>query len=115
MKRLVILSILLSAGLASAQAPTKLFDIRNGNGIVDAGVAQPQATYIAFRDATAKQVVIDALCDQGNYDALDPATRPSKQAFANREIQFWLRDKVRASREQAEQKKLVAPDTSDLP
>lgn len=114
MKRLFILCIVLAAPIV-AQAPAKLFDVRNGNGIVDNGVAQPVATYIAFRDAAAKAAVIDALCDQGNYDALDPATRPSKQAFANREIQFWLRDKVRASREKAEQKKIVTPDVSDLP
>lgn len=114
MKRLFILCLIFAAPIA-AQAPTKLFDVRNGNGIVDGGVAQPQATYIVFRDAAAKTAVIDALCDQCNYDALDPATRPSKQAFANREIQFWLRDKVRASREKAEQKKIVTPDTSDLP
>lgn len=105
MKRLFILCLLLAAPLA-AQAPTKLFDVR-GSGAT--------TTTIEYRDAAAKDAVIDALCDQGNYDALDPATRPTKQAFANREIQFWLREKVKASREKAEQKKIVTPDVSDLP
>lgn len=115
MKKAFILSILLCAGIVSAQAPSKLFDVRNGNGIVDNGTAQPVATYIAYKDAAAKQAVIDALCDVGNYDALDPTTRPSKQAFANREISNWLRERVRESRQRAEQRKLVEPDTSDLP
>lgn len=115
MKKAFILSILLCAGIVSAQSPTKLFDVRNGNGIVDNGTTQPVATYIAYRDAAAKQTVIDALCDVGNYDALDPATRPTKQAFANREISNWLRERVRDSRHRTEQKKLIEPDTSDLP
>ena len=36
--------LILTAGIVSiAQAPTKLFDVRNGNGIIDNGVTQPQA------------------------------------------------------------------------
>lgn len=106
LKTILASLVLLFAGAVIAQPLTKLFDVR-GSGAT--------TTTIEYRDANAKDAVIDALCDQGNYDALDPATRPTKQAFANREIQFWLRDKVKASREKAEQKKIVAPDVSDLP
>lgn len=115
MKKLSILLILFCAGIVSAQAPTKLLDVRNGNNIVDNGVAQPNATYIAYRDADGKTELIDALCDLGNYAALDPATRPSKQAFANREIQHWLRERVRQNRERRAQARVPPVDTSDLP
>lgn len=115
MKKLILIAILLFTASASAQAPTKLFDVRNGNGIVDGGVVQAQAVYIAFQDNAAKQKVIDALCDVGNYDALDPATRPSKQAFALRELQNHLKDVIRESRQRTAQKSVPAVDVSDLP
>lgn len=96
--------------------PTKLFDVRNGNNAVDSDTTvYPNATIIVFRDAAAKTAAIDAVCDVGNYASLDPATRPTKQVFYTREIQFWLRDKVRQSRDKTEQAKIVAPDVSDLP
>ena len=56
-----------------------------------------------------------AKCALANYDALDPATRPNKQAFFNREINFWLREKVRQHREQIEAAKIATVDTTDLP
>lgn len=115
MKKLFLLLLLLITASAFAQAPTKLFDFRNGNGIVDGATAQPFAFYVAFKDNPAKQAVIDALCDVGNYDALDPATRPTKQAFALRELQFHLRDVVRQSRDRTAQKATPVVDTSDLP
>lgn len=115
MKKLFLLSILLFTVSVSAQAPSKAFDVRSGNNIVDAGVTQPFATYIVYQGNAKKQDVIDALCDLGNYDALDPATRPSRQNFANNEIKHWLREKVKANRERKEQAKIIAPDVSDLP
>ena len=115
MKKLAILFVLLLCGAANAQAPTKLFDFRAGNNIVDNGTVQPQAWYIAFKDAAARQAVTDAICAVGNYDALDPATRPSKQAFALRELQFHLRDIVRQSREKTAAKATPVVDTTDLP
>lgn len=94
---------------------SKKFDARNGNGAAIGVDTYPSATIIAYQDAIAKAEVIDAVCALANYDALDLATRPSKQAFFNREINFWLRDKVRQRREQIEAAKIVAVDTSDLP
>lgn len=87
----------------------------NGNNAAIGTDTYPNATIIAYQDAAAKTEVIDAVCALANYDALDPATRPSKQAFFNREIIFWLRDMVRRRREQIEAAKIVAVDTSDLP
>lgn len=115
MKKLLSFSLIVLSITASAQAPTKLLDVRNGNGIVDAGVVQAQATYIVYKDNAAKQDVIDALCDLGNYDALNPATRPSRQAFANQEIKNWLRDKVRQNRQRKAALQTPVVDESDLP
>lgn len=74
----------------------KKFDVRNGN-------------------AAAKTEIIDALCDTGNYDALNPATRPSRQAFANQEIKNWLRDKVKQNRQRIAEAQKPVVDESDLP
>ena len=115
MKHLLLLLVFLFTITASAQAPTKLFDIRNGDGIVDGGVVQPQAMYIVFKDAAAKTTVIDALCDLGNYSALNPATRPNRAAFARNEIKNFLRAKVQENRQRVERAKYIEPDASDLP
>ena len=115
MKKLFLFSLVLFTASATAQAPSKLLDVRNGNNIVDGGVTQPQATYIVYKDSAAKQAVIDALCDLGNYGALDPATRPSRQAFANQEIKNWLRDKVKQNRQRLAQLQTPVVDESDLP
>ena len=40
MKRLFLLSILLASITVTAQVPNRLFAVRNGNGLVDGGVAQ---------------------------------------------------------------------------
>jgi len=115
MKKLLSLSLVILSITASAQAPAKLLDVRNGNGIVDAGVTQAQATYIAYKDVASKQDVIDALCDLGNYDALPVATRPSRQSFANNEIKNWLRDKVKQNRQRKAALQTPVVDESDLP
>lgn len=94
---------------------SKKFDARNGNGAAIAADTYPNATIIGYQDAAAKTEVIDAVCALANYDAFDPNTRPSKQAFFNREINFWLRDQVRRRREQIEQAKIVTVNTGDLP
>ena len=117
MKRtlLLIFSLFIFGVFATAQAPTRLYDVRNGNGIVDNGTAQPQATYIAYKDAAAKQAVIDAFCDVGNYDGLDPATRPTRQAFFNRELLAHVKDVVKQSRQRTIQRATPVVNESDLP
>lgn len=94
---------------------SKKFDARNDNNAAIGTDTYPAATLIAYQDAAAKTEVIDAVCALANYDALDPATRPSKQAFFNRELNYLFRDKVRQRREQIEAAKIVAVDTSDWP
>lgn len=115
MKKLFFSVFFLLSITAVAQAPAKLLEVRNGNGIVDAGVTQAQATYIVYKDAAAKTALIDALCALGNYDALNPATRPSRQNFANQEIKNWLRDKVREHRQRIAESQKPVVDESDLP
>ena len=112
---LITIVAILGVTLTSAQAPTKLFDVRNGNGIVDNSVAQPQATYIAYKDAAAKQKVLDAFATAYGYPAtvpnpafdsskpVDAQTNPqtipnpqTKQAFFNRQLTAYIRDIVRS-------------------
>ena len=51
--------------------PTKLFDVRNGNGAVDSdSTVYNRATLIVFRDNTAKDAVVAALCSQYNLPNL---------------------------------------------
>ena len=65
--------LILTAGIVSiAQAPTKLFDVRNGNGIIDNGVTQPQA-WAEFRPPGR-----DSLCPSG---AAFVSTMPAPSGF----------------------------------
>lgn len=122
MKRLLLLVILLFSVSVSAQAPNRLFAVRNGNGIVDAGVTQDQAVYIVFKDSAAKLAVIDALCDTANFGALvRPANETPQQLaqarrqFALDEIRFWLNGKVEQNRLRIIEEAKAKPDLSDLP
>lgn len=122
MKKLILLSILLFAVTVSAQAPNKLFAVKNGNGIVDNGVTQDQAVYIVFKDAAAKLTVTDALCDTANFKAL---IRPegetpqqlaqARRQFAMDEIRTWLNAKVAQNRQRIIDEAVAKPDLSDLP
>jgi hypothetical protein len=65
---------------------------------------------------------VNILCDLGNFDALPrpPGETPqqlaaARRAFALGEIKAMIRQKIEEGRVRAEQKKLVAPDLSDLP
>ena len=122
MKRLFLLSFLLASITVTAQVPNRLFAVRNGNGLVDGGVAQDQAIYIVFKDANSKLAVTDALCDTANFGALvrppgetAPQLAAARRQFAMDEIKAWLNAKVAANRQRIEQAKLINPDLSDLP
>jgi len=65
--------------------------------------------------ATVTASLTAALCNLGNYSALDPATRPSRAAFARNEIKNFLRAKVQENRQRVERAKYIEPDASDLP
>lgn len=133
---LVLCSILsvLTFGLylypTSAQVPTRLFDVRNGNGLVDNGTTYTRATYIAFKDNASKDAIIDAVCAMGGYQATVPnpaydpndgsritfdaalvegsqptiANPQTKQAFFNKRIEQFLRDNYRAWKTSAAEK-----------
>lgn len=68
--------------------PNKAFDVRNLNGAVDPDTTTyPRATGVVFKDNAAKDKLIDEVCANQNYDALDPTTRPTKQNFFNQWLQ----------------------------
>lgn len=122
MKKLFLLFALLFAVTVSAQAPNKLFAVKNGNGLVDNGVTQDQAIYIVFKDAAAKLTVMDALCDTANFKGL---IRPegetpqqlaqARRQFAMDEIGAWLNAKVAENRARIIEEAKAKPDLSDLP
>lgn len=116
MKKLLTITFILAlAGSVAATQKTKIFGVRNGNGVVDNGVTINHATLISYPDAQSKQIVIDALCSTGNYDALPEGTRPSKQAFANDELRNWLNAKVKEHRAKLAEAQKPVVDESDLP
>jgi hypothetical protein len=115
MKKLFLL-ILLTIALVQvpsyeAQVPTRLFDVRNGNGLTIDSVTHNHATYIAFKDKASKDAMIDAICAMGGYQATVPnpaydpnvggsqptiANPQTKQQFYNKRIEQFLRDNYRA-------------------
>lgn len=107
MKKMLLILLLCAAPLA-AQAPTKLFDVRN---------AGQTATTIEFKDAAAEDAVIDAFAAAGGWlpNLTNGNGQPvTKQQFFNRELSAFIRDRIVAARREAELKK-VAVDESDLP
>lgn len=75
--------------------PTKLFNVSNGNNVVESGLTIPAATLIAFRDGAAKNKIIDAVANAGQYQATLPDGSPnpqSKQQFFNKFLETTLRD-----------------------
>lgn len=77
MKHLLLLLVFLFTITASAQAPTKLFDIRNGDGAAIGTDTYPSATIIAYQDAAAKTEVIDASVQaDADFEAQEKPTKP---------------------------------------
>lgn len=111
MKKVFLFSLLfitlIQVPTSDAQIPTRLFYVRNGNGLVENSVTYNRATYIAFKDNASKDAIIDAFCAMGGYtDTVpDPAnpgqTIPnpqSKQAFYNKRIEAFIRDTYKSYR-----------------
>lgn len=108
MKKTIILICTLVI-FGAAQPPTKLFDVRGG------GATQ---TNIVYRDAAAKDLVIDAFCTLGSYqDTISGLPNPqTRQQFFNNELQQIIRDKVAALRHQvAAAAAHIGVDETDLP
>lgn len=90
----------------SAQVPTKLFDVRNGNGLTLDGTTYNRATVIVFKDNTSKDAVIDAFALMRGYQATvgndeqgQPIPNPqSKQAFFNAELTRYIRETYKAAK-----------------
>ena len=102
-------------------APTKLFDVANGNGAVIGGETVTRGTLIWYKDNAAKNKIEDqfAIAYYG-YQAtvpnpafnpalpVDPATNPqtianpqSKAGFFNKQLTAYIKDIVRSSQVQA--------------
>lgn len=114
MKKLLVLTLLVLPVFAQAPSiPTRAFDVRNGNGVVDNGTTYPFAIVIPFKDAAAKQKFLDDYADNNNWANANP--QPAKQKFALDGIKQWMKDQSVNARTTNAQKAIVAPDTSDLP
>lgn len=97
MKKLLFLIAFLAFPL-TAQVPTRLFDVRNGNGIVDGANAYAAATYIAYKDAASKNKIIDAFCAAYGYQTtIGGQPNPqSKQAFYNQQLTRFIKEVYKA-------------------
>ena len=117
MRKLGLLVLLISVlGIGNAQPPAKLFDVRNGNGVIDGANTDAFATLIVFKDQASKQSVIDAFCKVGGWQALigGVANPQSKPQFFHSELQKMIRDRVIQGRGQTAHEAVVV-DTSDIP
>lgn len=102
-----ILALVTLGAFAQPQIPTRLFDVRNGNNVVDSGVTYPQAIVIVFKDKASKDAVIAAFADQYNYQATVPdpanlgaariANPQSQAAFTNARITSFIKEVYTAS------------------
>lgn len=115
MKKLFLLLIVfVLPTFAQAPAiPSKAYDVRNGNGVIDAGTTYPAAIVIPFKDAAAKQKWLDDYADANNWENQRP--QQTKQAFALDGIKLWMKEQARAGRQSAIQKATAAADVADLP
>lgn len=113
MKRLLItITLLVLPVFAQAPSiPTKAFDVREANGIVDQGTTYPAALVIPFKDAAAEQKFYDDYANNNNWANANP--QPNKKKFALDGIKQFMKEQSNAGRT----KVLVIPviDSSDLP
>lgn len=91
--------------VCAAQAPNRLFDVRNGNGTIDGATTYARAVVIPFKDAASEQKIIDSFATAYGYQATiaDPAnpgqTIPnpqSKKQFFMRQLTRYINDVHRA-------------------
>ena len=95
-------------------APTKLFDVANGNGAVIGGETVTRGTIIWYKDNAAKNKVEDQFALAYGYQTTvpnplfgqngEPATIPnpqSKATFFNRQLTQYIKDIVKSSQVQA--------------
>ncbi len=129
---LLIASLCLLAGMGIAspatQVPNKLFDVRNGNGLVLDGTTYTRATVIVFKDNASKNAIMEAVAANRGWTATVPdpknpgQTIPnplSEQAEFQRAITQYLRDNYRtfkiSTAEKAAKATAEAAADADLP
>ena len=80
---LVSLICLTSIIIAQPSPVVKLFDVRNGNGVVDSGTTYPFAITIVFKDKASHDAVVAAFASQYGYQATIPDPANAGQTIAN--------------------------------
>lgn len=115
MKKLILFLIVfvLPVFAQAPSIPTRAFDVRNGNGVVDNGTTYPAAIVIPFKDAAAKQKWLDDYAEANNWANQTP--QQTKQAFALDGIKLWMKQQAKAGRNSAIAKATAAADVTDLP
>lgn len=106
MKQVFSLILLLGFLLTTqGQIPTKLFDVKNGNGAVHSGTTYPDATLIAYKDSVSKSAIIDAFADTYGYQAtINGSPNPqNKQAFFNQTLQNFIKGIYKTQKSQVAQ------------
>lgn len=104
--------------MIAPQGPNKLFDVRNNVG------GASVLTYIAFKDAAAKDKVVDAFAREYGYQAQIPdpvnpgqtiANPQSKTQFFNQRLTQYLKEVVKADaiKQAATAATKTASDTAD--
>ena len=109
----IIATFLLSAPLFGGmqQVPTKAFDVREANGIVDTGTTYPAAIVIPFKDLAAETTFYNDYANNNNWANANP--QPTKKAFALAGIKQFMKDQSTQGRNKVVV--VPVPDTTDLP
>lgn len=99
--------------IQTPSVPTKAFNVREANGIVDQGTTYPAALVIPFKDAAAQTKFYQDYADNNNWANANP--QPTKRRFALDGIKQFMKDQSVNARNKVAQAAVVAPDTTDLP
>ena len=115
MKRLFLVLIVLVIPIfaQAPSVPSKAFDVREANGIVDQGTTYPAALVIPFKDAAAETKSYNDYADNNNWANANP--QPTKKKFALDGIKQFMKDQSGQGRQKVAQAAVVNPDVSDLP
>ena len=100
----------------SAQAPsvpTKAFDVREANGIVDTGTTYAAAIVIPFKDLAAETKFYQDYADNNNWANANP--QPTKKRFALDGLKQWMKEQSQQARAKVAAASVPAVDTADLP
>ena len=115
MKKLILTLIVfvLPVFAQAPSIPTRAFDVREANGIVDQGTTYPAALVIPFKDLAAETKFYQDYADNNNWANANP--QPTRKKFALDGLKQWMKEQSINARQANAQKAIVAPDTTDLP